>query len=75
MSTHHDFLEEKGKIDFLTEKGYVIKKVTENLNGSSVVFEKGEETGNLIEMLQIENADARKYFATLIISQRKTRLS
>ncbi|TCP27098.1 hypothetical protein EV207_11876 [Scopulibacillus darangshiensis] len=66
MSTYKDFLDEKAKIDALVEKGYVISKVTEHLDGTDVAFEKNED---LKEILQIRHADARKYFSSIILKQ------
>ncbi len=68
MSTYNEFAAERDKIDFLTGKGYVIRKVTETLDGANVVFEKRDCEN---EMLFIRTADARKYFTSIIIKQQK----
>ena len=51
----------------LLQKGYKIKKVTENLNGALVDFEKGKNT----ETLHIVTAEGRKYFSVKLIQQQK----
>lgn len=68
MSTHDDFLEEKNKIDSLIERGYVIKKAIEDLDGSHVEFEKKGEKGDK-ETLHLMNPNSRKYFSSLIFKQ------
>jgi hypothetical protein len=73
MSAYDRFLAEKEQIDHLIDQGYVITKVTENLNGSSVEFEKMNKDEK--EILHIGNADARKYFSSVIIKQRKKDLN
>ena len=67
MSEHQQFLDERDKIDFLIQKGYRINSISENLNGSSVNFIHPVE--NKQETLLIGNANARKYFASLLIQQ------
>ena len=47
MSDYQQFLQERDQIDFLLQKGYKIKKITENLNGALVDFEKGKNTETL----------------------------
>jgi hypothetical protein len=64
MSEYQEFLAEREKIDFLTEKGFTIKGVNENLSGAFVEFTKGDSEG---ETLHIKTADARKYFSNLIL--------
>lgn len=68
MSTYNAFLNERDKIDFLTEKGYLIKQVTEHLDGANVAFEKADGEK---QILLIRTADARKYFTSIIIKQQK----
>ncbi|WP_082232100.1 hypothetical protein [Halobacillus massiliensis] len=65
MGEYEIFVEEKQQIDQLIEKGFRIVKVTENLDGALVDFQKGEEK----EQLAIKNAETRKYFTTLILKQ------
>lgn len=67
MSVHDRYLNEKQKMDDLINKGYIITKVTEDLDGSLVEFRKIGETEK--EILRIGNADARKYFSSLIAKQ------
>lgn len=62
MSDYAKYQSEKEQIDFLLDKGFVISKVTENLNGSHVEFTLNQET----ESLQITTANARKYFSSLL---------
>jgi hypothetical protein len=67
MSEYQQFLAERDRIDFLIQKGYRISGVREHLNGATVDFV--HPNGNVIETLQIGNANARKYFSSLLIKQ------
>ncbi|MFC7392272.1 hypothetical protein [Scopulibacillus cellulosilyticus] len=67
MSTHKRYLEEKKTIDLLLHEGYVIRKVTEKLDGDLVEFQKGKK----LEMHYIQNPDARKYFSAALLSRKK----
>ncbi|CRK83159.1 hypothetical protein [Neobacillus massiliamazoniensis] len=67
MSDYQQFLGERDKIDFLIQKGFRIKAVTEHLNGSSVDFY--DPNGNVTETLHIGTANARKYFSSLLMKQ------
>lgn len=69
MSDFKQYCDEKGKIDELVEKGYVISKVEETLSGAFVQFSRGENAAE-IEELHILTADARKYFSNLLIAQK-----
>jgi len=69
MSEHQQFLDERDKIDFLIQKGFRIHQVHEHLNGSSVDFYHPEV--NKTETLLIGNANARKYFSSLLIQQKQ----
>lgn len=71
MSDYQQFLKEQDQIDFLLEKGYKIKKVTENLSGAFVDFEKGEN----FDTLHIETAEGRKYFSVKVIQQQKEEMN
>ncbi|WP_181347030.1 hypothetical protein [Thalassobacillus sp. CUG 92003] len=73
MSSYREFEAEREKIDFLLEQGYMIKGVTENLNGAFLEFEyQGSEVEkNKQEVLQILHPDARKYFSTILVQQQK----
>lgn len=73
MSTNEEFVAEREKIDFLLEQDYLIKGITENLSGAFLEFEyRGTDLDkNKTETLQVLNADARKYFSTIIIQQQK----
>lgn len=70
MSEYQQFLHERDQIDFLLQKGYKIKKVTENLNGALVDFNKEENT----ETLHIRTAEGRKYFSIKVIQQQKAEM-
>lgn len=70
MSDYQQFQDERDKIDFLIQKGYRISGVSEHLNGSTVDFI--HPNGNVIETLQIGTANARKYFASLLLKQNIT---
>lgn len=67
MSDYQEYLEERNKIDFLIQKGYQIRFILENLNGSYVdlihPIEKTKKT------LHISTANGRKYFSSLLIKQ------
>lgn len=69
MSDYQQFLSERDKIDFLIQKGYVIDNVVENLNGSIVDFFHPND--NKKETIHIGTANARKYFSSLLIRQKK----
>ncbi|MEH7304240.1 hypothetical protein [Neobacillus drentensis] len=71
MSDHQQFLDERDKIDFLIQKGYRISGVKEHLNGATVEFEHPK--GNVTEILKIGTANARKYFASLLLKQNHSR--
>ena len=67
MSEHQQFLAERDKIDFLIQNAFRIQRVNEHLNGASVDFVHPEEKKT--ETLLIGNANARKYFSSLLIQQ------
>lgn len=67
LSTHSEFLKEKDKIDSLIEDGYVIKKVSDDLDGSHVEFVKDDKK----ETLHVLNADSRKYYSSLIFEKQQ----
>ena len=70
MSEYQQFLQEREQIDFLIDKGYKIKNITENLNGAIVEFEKIENNKEKsFETLQIQTPNARKYFSVKLIQQ------
>lgn len=71
MSAHNDFFMEKGKIDDIVNQGYMITKVTESVDGARVEFKKLNP--DKTELLHVRNADARKYFSSIIIKQQKER--
>jgi len=69
MSSYHEYMAEREKIDFLLQKGFKITAVTENLSGAFVTFERNENNQTEQEMLHILTADARKYFSSVLIQQ------
>lgn len=73
MSSYEEFLAERKQIDYLVEQGYQINGITENLSGSFVTFELKNQneigTKSRVQVIQVTNADARKYFSSLIIMQ------
>ncbi|MBD1382486.1 hypothetical protein [Metabacillus arenae] len=71
MSEYNQFLQERERIDFLLQKGYKIKNITENLSGAFVEFEKIEEPHEENETLHILTPDARKYFSVVLIKQQR----
>ncbi|MCM3017473.1 putative GNAT superfamily acetyltransferase [Priestia megaterium] len=69
MSSYHEYMAEREKIDFLLQKGFKITAVTENLSGAFVTFERPENNQTEQETLHILTADARKYFSSVLIQQ------
>lgn len=69
MSSYHEYMAEREKIDFLPQKGFKITAVTENLSGAFVTFERIEKNQTEQETLHILTADARKYFSSVLIQQ------
>lgn len=65
MSEYRQFLEEKQKIDILIQKGYRINSIHEHLDGATVEFLHQSEKE--METIVIGNANARKYFSSLLI--------
>ncbi|MED1201502.1 hypothetical protein [Heyndrickxia acidicola] len=72
MSEYQQFLQERDRIDFLIQKGYRIKKVTESLNGDIVEFENKENNREetKVETLHILTPNARKYFSAKLLQQK-----
>ncbi|MGM9928482.1 MAG: hypothetical protein ACI35P_11090 [Bacillus sp. (in: firmicutes)] len=69
MSEYTQYLSERNDIDGLLQKGYVICSVKEDLNGSVVEFINKET--KLKEVLIIKNANARKYFSSMLLQQKQ----
>jgi hypothetical protein len=69
MSEHQQFLDERDKIDFLIQKGYLINNILENLNGSYVDFIHPDGAK---ETLHISTANGRKYFSSILIKQKSS---
>lgn len=76
MSDYQQFLQERERIDFFLEKGYRIAKVTEDLNGALIDFEKLNTKADeaVTETLHISTANARKYFTVKLIEQQAVNL-
>ncbi|HZH61207.1 MAG TPA: hypothetical protein VEY70_16920 [Metabacillus sp.] len=71
MSEHKEFLLEKERIDSLYEQGFTIARVTENLSGAFVHFQRINDKGEKeIREVQIKMAEARRYFSTLLIMKK-----
>jgi hypothetical protein len=70
LSDYQQYLAEREKIDFLIQKGYCIKGVLENLSGAYLQFEKGGNEEKETETLHILTAEARKYFAVIMLKQK-----
>ncbi|MBD3107722.1 hypothetical protein IEO70_05020 [Bacillus sp. AGMB 02131] len=73
MSEHQQYLQEREQIDFLIDKGYQIKTISESLDGDIVTFEKIDSnnvTG--IETLLIQTPKARKHFSVKLVQQQTT---
>lgn len=66
MSAYEQYVREKNKIDAYIEKEYIITGVREGLSGDWL--ELKHPGGDEIALL-VETADARKYFANLLIKQ------
>lgn len=66
MSAYEQFAEEKNKIDAYMKQQYVITGVREGLSGDWLeLTHPGGDQASLL----VETADARKYFANLLIRQ------
>lgn len=66
MSAYEQFAEEKNKIDAYMKQQYVITGVREGLSGDWLEL---KHPGGDQATLLVETADARKYFANLLIRQ------
>ncbi|TYS69211.1 hypothetical protein FZC76_08020 [Sutcliffiella horikoshii] len=73
MSDYQQYIAEKEKLDFFINKGFRIKDVEENLEGSFLVLERHDGKKEIFheETLHIKHADSRKYFASLLIKQQQ----
>lgn len=69
MKEHELYVEEKSLIDDFMEQGFVIKKVSENLDGALVDFY--HEKKRKIQTLHVKSAEARKYFSTILMQHNK----
>ncbi|WP_078413686.1 hypothetical protein [Priestia abyssalis] len=69
MSSYKEFVEERDKIDYYIQNGYTIKGVTENLSGAFLLLESKD--GEKQETLHILTADARKYFSSVLLQQKR----
>jgi hypothetical protein len=69
LSDYQEYLIEKESIDNLIDQGYQIVRVTENLYGAFVDFErKDQKNERQIKKLHIKLAEARKYFSIFLIN-------
>lgn len=71
MSEYKEYLQERDRIDYLTQKGYKMKNITENLSGAFLDFEKREDSIIEKETLQIVTPEGRKYIAFVLIKQQR----
>lgn len=70
MSAYMEYIEEKRAIDELLAEGYRIVSITEDLDGSAVIFTRGNAAYAVEQaQLQLLTADARKYVVTLLIDR------
>ncbi|WP_027409696.1 hypothetical protein [Anoxybacteroides tepidamans] len=73
--SYQEFLVEREQIDYFIRRGYLIKRIYENLSGTFVEFELKRSNSSREQKLQktlhIYNADARKYVSSLLIQQLK----
>lgn len=69
MSEYQEYLLEREQIEFLLERGYHLTKVTENLSGAFLDFEKIEGTEREWKQLNIKTPEGRKYFSTLLFKK------
>ncbi|MBP3961208.1 hypothetical protein [Paenibacillus lignilyticus] len=70
MSEHSEFLAEKAAIDGYLEQGYRIVSVIEDLSGDKLLLAPPGEAGNAkLTTLHLRNANARKYWSTLLLTQ------
>ncbi|MFD0697970.1 hypothetical protein ACFQZT_28245 [Paenibacillus sp. GCM10027628] len=69
MSEYEQFMREKQKLDDFVSQNFKIVRVEEDLNGAVLDLEHpGGETASL----HLETANARKYYAVLLIRQQNT---
>lgn len=66
MSAYEQYAEEKSKIDSYIKQQYVITGVREGLSGDWLEL---KHPGGDEATLLVETADARKYFANLLLKQ------
>lgn len=71
MSEYEQYLQERDRIDYLTQKGFKIKNITENLSGAFIDFERTVDSKTESETLQVVTPEGRKYFSVVLITQQK----
>jgi hypothetical protein len=71
VSDYQLFLQERDRIDFFFQKGFVIKNVTESLSGSFVDFVNEQSEERETVTLHVATAEGRKYFSVKIVEQQK----
>jgi hypothetical protein len=70
MSAYAEFAKEQQEVDELLFKGYSVVGISENLDGATVKFVRGEPAPGTVE-LNLLTADARKYVTTLVFAVQK----
>ncbi|MGN8646778.1 hypothetical protein ACTNEO_12535 [Gracilibacillus sp. HCP3S3_G5_1] len=65
MNAFNLYVEERKGIDALLNKGYIIIGLKDNLDGAIVFFRKND----VVESLQVNIADTRKYISNVIFQQ------
>ncbi|MFB9326758.1 hypothetical protein ACFFSY_12605 [Paenibacillus aurantiacus] len=68
MSHYAEVLKEQRAIDALLADGFRITRISEDMDGSAVVFAKTAPSAERAE-LQLLTADARKYVVTLLFTR------
>ncbi|GKU83486.1 hypothetical protein [Niallia sp. NCCP-28] len=68
MSDYQQFLQERDQIDFYLQKGYYMKNIIEDLNGTTVEFSNKENNSAIVHLT---TANARKYFSVKLIEERR----
>jgi hypothetical protein len=71
VSDYQLFLQERDRMDFFIQKGFVIKSVTESLSGSFVDFVNEQSEERETVTLHVSTAEGRKYFSVKIVEQQK----
>ncbi|WP_040949128.1 hypothetical protein [Gorillibacterium massiliense] len=70
MTAHEEFSREKKGIDGFIASGYIIREISEDLDGAMVCFHKTNSQEHPAE-LRLLTSEGRKYITTLLIEQQK----